>query len=238
MWLWELMGLEYSEVYLDRKAKRYYCVVYIDIPNAMRRYKPQIEDAKHVFYSSYDKALAENDDILSCAYYKSAAVAGAKFLEKLSDAYAINPDIEKDYRQDREKILEIPSIVQKKIQNSTIHLNITGDYGNIISTAVNETFRELGFTVDKNVGVYKLNVTVSDNAMHESMGGESVDAIFPSVFINLVNPTGRTVYSFENKQPKTVSLNGIEYAQKKAYPKMGKAIKDNLIPDFKAKVGL
>ena len=234
----DLVGLEYSEVYLDKKAKRYYCVVYIDIPNAMRRYKPQIEDAKHVFYSSYNKALAENDDILSCSYYKSAAVAGSKFLEKLSDAYAINPDIEKEYREDREKILAIPSVVQQKLQNSTLHLVVTGDYGNIISTAVGDTFTKIGLTVDRNGGAYTLKVTISDNGVQQGDSDYTAYAIFPSVVVNLINQAGRTVYSYEVKMEKTVSLDSFDGARRKGFPKMAKEIKENLPGDFKSKVGL
>ncbi|MCR5698625.1 MAG: LPP20 family lipoprotein [Treponemataceae bacterium] len=234
----ELIGLEYSEVYLDKKAKRYYCVVYIDIQNAMRRMKPQIEDAKSVFYSSYDKAVAETDDILSCAYYKSAAIAGSKFLEKLSDAYAINPDIEMNYRADREKIMAIPSIIQQKTQNSTLKMNVTGDYGNIISTAVADCFKQMGFTVDRNSGVYSLNVKISDNGVQQDTEDYSAYAIFPSVVINLVNKSGRTVYSYELKSQKTVSLTSFEEARRKGYPKVVNEIKSGMPADFSAKVGL
>ena len=234
----DLIGLEYSEVYLDKKAKRYYCVVYIDIQNAMRRMKPQIEDAKTVFYSSYDKALAETDDILSCAYYKSAAIAGSKFLEKLSDAYAINPDIEMNYRSDREKIMAIPSVIQQKIQNSTMKMTVSGDYGNIISTAISDIFNQMGFTVDRNSGVYNLNVKISDNGVQQNSDDYSAYAIFPSVVINLVNKDGRTVYSYELKSQKTVSITSFEEARRRGYPKVANEIKAGMPKDFSAKVGL
>lgn len=233
----QLVGLEQSEVYFDKKAKRYYCVSYIDIANFMRRVKPQIEDAKSSFYSSYNKALAENDKILSCAYYKSAASSGAVFLEKLSFAYGVNPDVASEYKEDREKILEIPSVIQQKMQESTLHLVLTGDYGNIISTAITESFNDLGLVVDRNKGEYQLQVTVSDNKMVEKNNDYEIIAIFPSVLVNLINSSGRTVYSYEKKLGKTVSMNGLEYAQKRAYPKLGEEIKAELTTDFRKKVG-
>ncbi|MCR4789498.1 MAG: LPP20 family lipoprotein [Treponemataceae bacterium] len=230
----DLSGLEYSEVYWNKKGKRYYVVAYIDIANAMRRYRPQIEDAKTAFYASYNKAQAEEDAILSCAIYKTAAQAGAKFLSKLTDAYGINPDIESDYKIDRDKIMGIPSVIQEKIQDSVLHLTVKGDYGNIVSTAVTSCFSAMGFTVDKNAGAYELLVTVSDN----EVVADDIFAVYPSVLVSLINKSGRTVYSFEAKEGKTVSMTDLNTARKKAYPKLGTSIVTGLTPDFKGKVGL
>ena len=222
----DFFGVEYTENYFYKPENRWYCVAYIYREDAWIQFRPQIDGAKSVFYGFYDKAQKEEEPILRCGLYSSAWEKGKDFLEKLEYGRIISPSEEEKYEKDRRTLGEVPSLIQREINNSSIYIIISGDYSGIVETAVKTSLSEMGFTTGE-CGNYTAKVSVEANA-----AGNDPIAIYPGFEMEISGKSGKAVYSFKYKSSeKTVSYT-LEGAQKKAYPKFAEQVGKLLTQDM------
>ena len=222
----ELFSLEFTEPFYKKKKKLWYCVAYINRLDAWNVYKTQIEMAKNIFYNFYNKATTEPEPFLKYSYYKQAWQESKSFLEKLEYGYLIHPKEAGNYNNDKANIALIPSLINESIKNSTMNFIIKGDYGNILETAIKQTFSEEGFIISKN-GHYNLSVFVNNN-----IEGSNPISIYPSITIELLNSNGKIFYTYNYKhQEKTVAYN-LETAQKRIFPKIAEILNKGIPEDL------
>ena len=69
-------------------------------------------------------------------------------MKKLEYGYLIHPKEAGNYNNDKANIALIPSLINESIKNSTMNFIIKGDYGNILETAIKQTFSEEGFIIN------------------------------------------------------------------------------------------
>ena len=211
----DLFAVEYTDPYYNKKEKKWYCVAYINRENAWVQYKPTVDVAKSEFYAMCKNAEKESDSFSKCTAYGKSWKSGIKFLEKLEYARILNPKKEAAYSADRTAVSEILSLISQEQQNCRIYLSVSGDYGNIISSAITEVFSKNGFMISKSSGGtnYTAQIFVESNAQ-----GSDPVSIFPSLDLKITSKDGRTVFSNQTKiQSKTVAYT-LENAQKKAFP--------------------
>ena len=221
-----LFGVEYTQPYFLKSEKKYYCVAYVERDRAWQQYVPKIENEKNIFYGFYKKAQTEKEPLFKCSYYKSAWEKGKDFLTALEYGRLIHPAREAAYSSDRALLSQIPSLIESEKKVISIKVLVTGDYGNIIKTAVSEAFRTAGYTISEN-GNCTANVTVDSNEI-----GKDPVAIFPSVDLKLNGVTGATVYSYQQKISQKTAAYSLETAQKKAFPLLGELIKAQVPSDL------
>lgn len=99
-------------------------------------------------------------------------------------------------------------------------LTVSGDCGKIIENAVSSAFKDAGFKTGEK-GYYSAKIEI-DNAV----SGNDPLSITPSVKVELLGNSKKSVYSYIFKsQEKTVSY-ALETAQKKAFPKIAEKINE------------
>lgn len=199
----DLFGVEYLEPYYNKADKRWYVLAYISKQTAWKMYQPKIEVAKNAFYVLYDIAEETPEPIIKQQYYKAAFNKGTEFIETLEYGRLINKQCDLFYNNDKETVFSVPAKISDAIKNSSMKMIVTGDYENIISTAVANVFTEAGYTIAKTKSNYDLYVTVTDNL------SSSTDAVSvtPDIDIKLVSNKGETVYSFQYKGTKKVAFS-------------------------------
>lgn len=218
----EFIGLEFTESYYYKPEKKWYAVAFMIREDAWIQYKPKIEAEKTKFHAFLKKADSEEDSFTKITLYKSAWKVSADFLEKLEYGRIINPNEEEKYSSDRNEIAELPSKIEKEQKNLTVRINISGDYGNIVETAIKTALEKNGFVIGTN-GNYTADVSVTSNPI-----GENPISITPAVIMSVKNNSGKAIYSYEAKiQDKTVSYT-MENAQKKAFPKLAEKINQEI----------
>lgn len=228
----ELFGIEYSEGFLNKNDKQYYCIAYINREDAWTQFVPQIESAKSKFYGFLTKGQNEEEPINKVKFYKSSWESGKEFLEKLEYGRLLNPTKEATYQQDRNEVSNVPSLIQQEMQNITVKIEIEGDNSNIIQTAISSSLSKNGFTVG-NSGNYCAVVKVESN-----VEGNDPLSISPSVKIELNGKNEKSFYSYQYKSSeKTVSYI-LEKAQKKAFPKIAEIIQNALDSELQKQFGL
>lgn len=218
----EFIGLEFTESWYYKAEKKWYAVAYMNREDAWVQYKPKIESEKTKFHSFLKRAESEEDPYTKISLYKSAWKASCDFLEKLEYGRIINPKEEEKYSQDRNAVSDLPSRIEAEQKNLTLEVRMSGDYANIIETAVKNAFGRNGFVVgDK--GNYVAEVAVSSNP-----SGSDPVAIVPAVTVTIKNRNGKAIYSYEtNLTEKTVAYT-LENAQKKAFPKLADKINQEI----------
>lgn len=218
----EFIGLEFTESYYYKKEKKWYAVAYMVRDDAWMQYKPKIEAEKTKFCAFLKKAESEEDSFTKISLYKNAWKISSDFMEKLEYGRIINPKEEEKYSVDREKIAELPAKIENEQKNLTIHVNLSGDYGNIIETAVKSAFEKCGFIVGVNAN-YLADVVVSSNP-----NGDNPITIIPAVTVSVKNSSGKAIFSYEAKlTDKTVAYK-LDNAQKKAFPKLAEKINQEI----------
>lgn len=229
----ELFGVEYTEPYYLKSEKRWYCVAYINRDKAWEQYSPKIESEKEVFYGFLRQAQSENEPLLAISYYKEALRSAEKYLTVLEYGRLIHPAKEKKlYSQDRKEISKIPSTISMLLKSISVSLDITGDYSNIVETAIENAFKTAGLTVSKK-GSYIAEVLVESNVF-----GENPLVVFPSIDLKLNGVTGETVYSYKNRLSNRTTAYTLESAQKKSYPFLAEDIEKTMPEELKQLLGI
>lgn len=218
----DFIGLEFTESYYYKPEKKWYAVAYMVRDDAWVQYKPKVEAEKTKFRSFLKKSDAEEDSFAKISLLKSAWKASGDFLEKLEYARIVNPKEEEQYAADREEISELPARIEKEQKNLTVRVNLTGDYGNIVETAVKKALERGGFIVEPQ-GVYLADVVISTNP-----DGENPVTVMPAVAVTIKNGSGKGVHSFEAKLTEKTVAYTLENAQKKAFPKLAEKINEEL----------
>ena len=114
---------------------------------------------------------------------------------------------------------EIPSKISAEREKCTVYLLVTDDYGNTISSALNQVLSRNGFKLAKsaNEANYTANAIVEPNAV-----GNDPITIYPSLELKITSKGGKTVFANQCKvEQKTIAYT-LENAQKKAYPILAK----------------
>ncbi|MBR4464755.1 MAG: LPP20 family lipoprotein [Treponema sp.] len=225
----DLFVLEYTEPYYFKKEKKWYCVAYIKRADAWTQYMPQIEIAKNKFLGYYENAQKESDPFIRLPLYKTAWKSGEELLGKLEYGRIISPKEEVKYKDERDKIAEIPVLFEASKKECTIFIKADGDYNRILTTAVSSALSKNGFIVTKTaVGAkYTAEIEIDDNAA----GNEPI-AITPSVNLKITGTSGTTSYSYETLSSEKTIAYTIENARKKAYPKLAKELEGAVQKDL------
>lgn len=218
----EFIGLEFTESYYYKPEKKWYAVAYMVREDAWVQYKPKIEAEKTSFHSFLKKAEAEEDAFTRISLYKSAWKASADFMEKLEYGRIISPKEEEKYSVDRTEIAELPSKIEKEQKHLTVRVNIAGDYGNIVETAIKSSLEKGGFIVGS-TGSYTADVFVSSN-----INGDNPLSIMPAVTVSIKNGQGKAVFSYEAKLSEKTVAYTLDNAQKKAFPKLAEKINQEI----------
>lgn len=211
----ELSAVEYTEPYYFRKEKKWCCVAFIDRDKAWQQYKPIVENAKTEFFAMKKKADSESDPLTKCLLYEKALKNGNAFMEKLEYARLLNPNKEAAYSSDRKAVGELPALIASEHENCSVYLNVTGDYGNIMSASLAAALSKYGFkiTKTKKEAAYVATAFIEDNAI-----GDDPISITPSLDLKVESKTGKTALAVQaNVEKKTVAYT-LENARKKAYP--------------------
>ena len=211
----ELSLVEYTEPYYFKKEKKWACVAFIERDKAWKQCKPVVENAKTKFLAMKKKADSETDPLTKCLLYEKALKSGGAFLEKLEYARFVHPSKEAAYSSDRKAVGELPALIAGERENCSVFLNVTGDYGNIMSVSLATALSKGGFkiTKTKKEATYVASALIEDNAI-----GDDPISITPSLDLKVESKAGKTALAVQaNVEKKTVAYT-LENARKKAYP--------------------
>ncbi len=214
----EFIGLEFTESYYYKPEEKWYAVAYIVREDAWIQYRPKIESEKTSFHAFLKKAESEDDSFTKIWLYKSAWKVSGDFLERLEYGRIINPKEEDKYSEDRTSIAELPAKIEAGQKNLTVRVHITGDYGNIIETAVETALSDSCFIVGPD-GNYTADVVVSSNT-----SGSNPLTIMPFVSVSVRSISGKSIYSFESKLTEKNCRLFIGKCSEKAFPKLAENI--------------
>lgn len=222
-----LFAVETTEPFYFKKDKKWYCVAFIDREAAWNQYEPQIQDAKSAFMGFYEKAENESEPFYKIEFYESAQGETENLLEKLEYGRILNPEEEKKYSVDREKVASIPAKIVQEKQNIKVSVNVVGDYSNIIKSALISTFSESGFNVGDD-GNY-----ICDAEIILDQNGENPVSIMPGLELEVKGESGKVLLTYSYKTSEKSIAYSLDNAKKKAFPKLAENTKAKIIEMLK-----
>ena len=227
----DLFGVETTEPYFSENLNKWYCVAYLEKEYAYSQIESQIEMAQAIFLNFVDRAKSERDGIAKRSAYKLAWEKGKNFISTLEYGRLLNPDADEMFSEAKSIFFEIPALMSDENSKLTVRLYLSGDYENIISTVVAQSFSDAGFIISEE-GVYIARIYIN---LNES--GSSPLVAFPSIKLELSSQDGSAVFSYRDKvEKKTVSYSE-DSAKKKSYPLLAKLIENNLTAGLREKFG-
>lgn len=228
----EMFGLEITEGWYSADMNKWYAVAYINRNEAWTQYVPVIDQAKREFYAFYDKAEAEEEPFIANHYLAAAWDAGFPFLTALETGRLIDPNREKAYNGDREKIAAIPARQKEAFTNATLTLAVEEDSANTVTSCLSDVFSDLGFTVSKKTaGAYTLDVIIEDNAVTD---GE-MTLVYPSLELALTNRNGRVIFSWSCALGKSAAYS-LDKARQRGFAALVAEITANVPAEFSAEM--
>lgn len=231
-----LFGVEFSDIYYQKKEKKYYCIAFIDRVYAWKIYEPTIKKEKKAFYDFYDEAIiqSQKDPLLALKYFVKAKEQGNIFLSVLEYGRLINEIQEKNYSIDRDTVASISKLQKDAIEKSILFIEMLENEGNIVLPKIEKSFSDNEFICSKikDKSLYTVSVNINPNITIEDE--ESDEAMYISTpDINIVitnNINGRNIYSWAGKSTKKSISYTKENALKKAYTslweELGNTFKD------------
>lgn len=201
----ELFGVQFTEPYYFKKQKKWYCIAFINRAQAWAQYQPVIEQEKTKFYSFFNKTT-ENPNLLEKVNdYKNAYIAGRELLKTLSFGRILNPVAEQNYKNDRENIALIPQLLSSVIRESSLYLDISQDYENIIKNAVSSQLAEYGFPIvnQKSLALYTVKVTVDTDAAYS----DEIYSIYPKLSVNIIWQDTKSMFEYSCSKEKVAAYN-------------------------------
>jgi len=229
-----LSGLEYTTPFYDKKSKKWYCVAFLEREKSWIQFLPAIEKQKADFYAFFFQAEKESESVLKYALYKKAKISGENFLTALEYGRIINPKKEESFASDRKCVNKISCLIEEQKNTFTVFLEISGDYGNFIKSAVSDTLSQNGFNISKteNEANYRAEIIVENNE-----SGENPIAILPSIDFKIIGKSGKTVLAQQVQAEKKSLGYRLESAQKKAYPVLAEKARNTISAGLKKIIG-
>lgn len=231
----ELFALETTDpYYLDRENK-WYCCAYINRKTAWNQYEPLVRDKKNEFYSFYSLAEGYTDPLDKIKAYSNTQAPAQAFIASLFRASMFSkPLTDQAFGKDRALAASLPGLIQKEKDRCLLYVNCTGDFGNIVSSAVNSIFSDMGFKLSdsKERSIYIVETAINYNAIEQ----DDLLVYYPSVKLS-VNSTEKSLYVYENKLDRILSYNESK-AKNTACNKVSELLQKELAADFKAAIGL
>lgn len=233
-----LLALEYTDAWYNKKEKKWYCLAYINRRDAWIQYQPQIESSKRTFEGLLKNVDLEDDSFLKMALLNAAWDQGQEVLQKLEYGRIILPSEEKQYQTLRDEISQIPVEYSKCKNVCSVYLKIVNDYNRVVEAATSNVFSKFGIKVSKtqNEATYIAEVFIEDNCIE----GEPL-SINPDLSLKIIsqkNTSNITVYSFETSSGEKAIAYSLENARKKVYPKLAKEIEATVYKDITERFAL
>ena len=229
----DLVAVDYSETYYSKKEKIYYVAAFIDREAAWSAYEPEILKAKNNYESLYDLALGTKEQILRYKYLYKSRDEGYSLISKLYFGFLINPSKKAEYKDTIYEISSDAIFGTLDEQDIPLYLDIQGDQGGIITSAITDIFSNFGFIISTKQSAssnYTLTVSIDDNLLVS----DDIYAIYPFIEIRLSNrDKTETFYTWNKRWTKTANFS-LKQCQQRAYPKIAEEIKASVSEDYKS----
>ena len=201
----ELFGVQFTEPYYVKKEKKWCCVAFIDRAQAWVQYQPQIEQEKIKFYSFFNKT-SDNPNLLArIDNYKAAWNVGYSFMEVLSFGRIINPTEEQKYKADRENIALIPQLLAATIEESSLYLDISSDYENLIKNVVSQQLSDYGFPIvnQKSSALYTVRVEVNTDLAYS----DEIYSFNPELSLTILWKETKSMFKYSCRSKKVAAYH-------------------------------
>ena len=231
----ELFALETTQPYYLEREGKWYCCAYINRKDAWNQYEPLVRDQKNTFYSIFNLAADEKDPLEKIKISSKAQNNSELFLGCLYRASMFSKQkTDEAFGNDRKLIASIPGLIQKQKNACVMKIKVQGDFGNIVSSQINQIFSDLGFALTENES--KAFYIIDGNISYNEIVQDDLIVYYPSIKVN-VKSADNSVFVYENKLNQIMSYNEAK-AKKIACEQISSLLNNELGKDFTRTIGL
>jgi len=219
-----MSGLQYSEVYYNKKDKKYYCAAYIERSKAWGQYANNADLSKSKFYSFYNQAQ-NKDPLTQYFWYSKAETEGSQFLESLVMLSIIDNDKTNSvYGQDKKTVAALNQKKADCLKQSKIFITVN-EKGNSTYNSLAKVMIEAGLTVTKSRDDcnYIAQADVNLNIESTGSGEDKMFTSYPSLDF-IITYYGEAVFNYNG----TCTSKAAAYSEAKIRQKARQNL-DNLI---------
>jgi|GEM_PF-1125705 len=183
----ELSGLSYTQPYLRKAEKTWYCLASISRKTAWTQFQKQIDQSREAFYAVYNN-MPKDNPIKADVWYSRAQDAADAFLSQLAFASAIDNVRERtDYAADRTVIAELPVRLDELHQLITLRIASSPDFPGQLRTELSQTLSSMGFHLTDTGAQYTAQVRLDYNEQAAADSGDTIYIERPVLTLELYN---------------------------------------------------
>ena len=225
-----LVAVEYSKYFYNKKEKKYYIVAYMNREQAWKNLEDSLTSAYEKFESFQDMADSSKNLMMKYKYSKKANLAGEEFLNAIYKGFLINPNKRKEYKS---KVSEINLKIDENSQiNVPVLMKVKGDSENILSNCIANELKITGFSIDKDNGKNSTCLVNISIVLNEKVDND-VYFVYPEISMSIEDFDGsKKYYSFERKWGKTAGFS-LNQAHKKALLKISEELTGVISEDIR-----
>ena len=225
-----LVAVEYSKSFYNKKEKKYYIVAYMNREQAWNNLEDSLTSAYEKFEIFQDMADSSKNLMMKYKYSKKANLAGEEFLNAIYKGFLINPNKRKEYKS---KVSEINLKIDENSQiNVPVLMKVKGDSENILSNCIANELKITGFSIDKENGKNSTCLVNISIVLNEKVDND-VYFVYPEISMSIEDFDGsKKYYSFERKWGKSAGFS-LNQAHKKALLKISEELTGVISEDIR-----
>lgn len=125
----ELFDVHKTQAWFDRQNKKYICCAYIKRADAFKLYEGSVSQAKNVFRTFYDKAVAEKDPLEKLELLLACKEPGEAYLDSLQISRLLNPNKESAFAGDRKYVEGLDAEIDGCRKNCRMYVRASNEEG-------------------------------------------------------------------------------------------------------------
>lgn len=231
----ELVGVEYTEPYYNRKDRTWHCVCYISRKIIWDKNEPALRVASENFKAFYNKANDTSDVFEKIRYLAMASEKGFGFVDKYSECQFYSEKLTgAAYGADMLLLSSLDSLIQEQKNKCRIYIDVNKDSGNQVYSAVSQVLSGNGFTVtrDRQTSTHVAKCFVD----FENTLQDNIFIYNPSIEISIMKD-GNISYSYSTNCGRIkvfTKANG----EKKSFEEINKRLNEGFDADLKSALGI
>ncbi len=222
----EIVGLEHTEAFYDKKRGCYYVCAYINRNDAWKLLEPRLKSAAQAFEQSFSESKKENKAVEKILLQNEALNKASDFYNLYFFACAVKPEKARLYSDIDMQISRLVTANLKLKQQTKIKVLTNGDGAKRIKTKLEELFTKNGFSISN----LSANYIVSADAKYLVESSGEVYISYPQIEITIMDNNSIYTSGF-SKQMGKVSAYTKEATERMAINKLESELENNFFTE-------
>ena len=224
----EFYCIKFSDIYYDKKEKKYYVVGFVDRKEASVYYRQKIESYISIIKNIIEFSENEKESLYSILNYQKALSLSRIVSSYIDSASVIYPSESLIYDDDINLISQIQSNIAVLKKKNSFYVDVNDSSYSVIGPAISSILEKSGFVYTNINPKYRIIVDIHFSEENYEAGA----FVRPDMIIRIINSSGETIDSYSKVYPR-YSHQTIQNAYSLALVRIQQDLEENFLKDYR-----